>query len=80
MTKLTREQRRNVIIDAGVDLANINGLTSTKAPEVAERCEVPTSKHTVYSYFWKNEDLWREIARHPRASADVRKTAKALGL
>lgn len=78
--KLTREQRVQVIIAAGVTLANESGLTTCRPIRVAERCSHVTSVHTVRKYFWRNEDLWREIARHPNANPQVIREARALGL
>ena len=78
--KLTREQRVQVIVAAGVEIANASGLTTCRPDRVAKQCNYVTSVHTVRKYFWTNKDLWREIARHPNAAPNVRKEAKALGL
>ena len=61
MTKLTNEQRRAVIITAGLRIALDTGLWAVAHSTVAKRCVVPTSTATVKHYFGTKTDLWRAI-------------------
>lgn len=78
--KLTAEQRRSVILQAGVGIANEFGLTACKTLNVAAACAYETSIHSVRRYFLTKDDLWAAIARHPDASKSVRQEAKNLGV
>lgn len=77
--QLTADQRRGVIVDAGVALALANGLCNVRHVAVAEACKVTTSVATVRWYFRTNSELWSAIAG---ASDDetVRADASRLGL
>jgi DNA-binding transcriptional regulator YbjK len=58
MTKLTNEQRRAVIITAGLRIVADTGLWAIAHSTVAKRCVVPTSAATVKHYFPTKADLW----------------------
>lgn len=77
--QLTAEQRRGLIIEAGVKLACDGGLMAVRHDRVALACAVPTSVATVRWYFRTNSELWAAIAG---ASSDdtVRNDAARLGL
>ena len=77
--QLTADQRRGVIVDAGVALATEHGLCNVRHLAVAEACAVSTSVATVRWYFRTNSELWSAIAG---ASDDetVRADASRLGL
>ena len=77
--QLTAEQRRGVIVDAGVKLAIDLGLCKVRHVAVAESCAVGTSVATVRWYFRTNTELWAAIAR---ATDDevVRLDAQRIGL
>ncbi len=70
MAKLTNEQRRAVIIAAGLRIANDTGIWAVAHGTVAKRCAVPTSAATVKHYFATKGDLWRAVI-------DVDQTGKA---
>lgn len=70
MAKLTNEQRRAVIIAAGVRIVHDTGLWAVAHGTVAKRCAVPTSLATVKHYFGTKDDLWRAVVA-------VDKTGKA---
>lgn len=77
--QLTTDQRRKIILDAGVKLAADNGLCAVRHVDVAEACSVQTSVATVRWYYRTNSELWTAVA----AASDltrVRDEAKALGL
>lgn len=78
--KLTAEQRQEIIITTGVDLANLNGLITATHRRVADACSVPTSFHTVKYHFRTRGDLWAAIARHDRAAKHVKEQARRLGV
>lgn len=77
--QLTAEQRRGVIVDAGVALAIKHGLCNVRHVAVAEACRPSTSVATVRWYFRTNSELWTAIAG---ASDDetVKADAQRLGL
>lgn len=80
MTYLGFEERRNVIITAGVKIANRNGLVAASMAHVANECSVKTSVATVRDHFRTKTDLWRAIADHPDASKAVKASADSMGL
>lgn len=57
-TKLTPDQRRNIILQAAVRIGRADGITGITHGNVAKRCSVPTSKETVKYYFPVKADLW----------------------
>jgi DNA-binding transcriptional regulator YbjK len=61
VTKLTNEQRRAVIMTAGLRIALDTGLWAVAHSTVAKRCVVPTSTATVKHYFATKADLWRAV-------------------
>lgn len=77
--QLTAEQRRGVIVDAGVALAVEHGLCNVRHLSVAEACSVPTSVATVRWYFRTNSELWKALAQ---ACSDetVKAEARTIGL
>lgn len=78
--KLSYEQRENLIITTGVEIANREGLSTCNASTVARACPIKTSDATVRFYFRRNADLWRAIACHHSASNAVKSEALALGV
>lgn len=60
--QLTADQRRGVIVDAGVKLAVEHGLCNVRHVAVAEACKPSTSVATVRWYFRTNSELWTAIA------------------
>lgn len=80
--RLTYDERRKLIINAGVEIANRHGLTACTMFAVARQCSdtIPTSIPTVRSYFRTKSDLWRSVVGHAKASQAVRKDAASLGL
>lgn len=72
--------RANVIIAAGVKVANEEGLTRATHAAVSKACEVPTSESTVRWYFRSRYALWKAICKHPDASEHVRRTGYVMGL
>lgn len=80
-TRLSPEQRRNLIVAAALRVANKSGsLQSITDEAVAKECTVATSKQTVRWYFRLTNDLRAAVAAHPEASDTVRASAKDLGL
>lgn len=79
-TYLGFEERRSVILAAGVKIANRNGLVAASMTHVADTCLVKTSVATVRDHFRTKGDLWRAIAEHPEASKDVKASAVSMGL
>lgn len=77
--QLSPDQRRAVIVDAGVALATKHGLCKVRHIMVADACDPATSFATVRRYFFTNNDLWTAIAN---ASTDevVKAEAARLGL
>jgi AcrR family transcriptional regulator len=61
MTRLTDEQRRNVIVTAAVRLARDEGLAYVTHGSVAKRCSIQTSVSTVRRYFPRKEALWDAV-------------------
>jgi DNA-binding transcriptional regulator YbjK len=61
MTRLTDEQRRNVIVTAAVRLARDEGLAYVTHGSVAKRCSIPTSVSTVRRYFPRKEELLKAV-------------------
>lgn len=80
MTYLGHEERRAVIVAAGVKIANRNGLVAASMTHVADECSVKTSVATVRDHFRTKSDLWRAIADHPDASKTVKASADSMGL
>lgn len=79
-TRMTHEERRSVIVNAGVKIANRNGLVAVSMNHVANECEIPTSFQTVRDHFRTKSDLWRAIADHADASKTVKRDAELIGL
>ena len=78
--RLTEQQRRGVIVSAGVTVAREHGLALTSYENVSEHCSVTTSVGTVRSYFRTKTHLWRAIARHTNATDEIRELARAMGV
>lgn len=78
MTKLTNEQRRAVIITAGLRIALDTGLWAVAHSTVAKRCVVPTSTATVKHYFPTKADLWRVVIAADQTGA-ARAEAEGMG-
>lgn len=74
------EERRAIIVTAGVRIANRNGLIAASMTHVADECDVKTSLASVRGYFRTKADLWRAIAEHSDATKDVKASAAAMGL
>ena len=62
MVRLTYEQRRLVIVEAGLAVARRDGLLAVTHENVAERCRIDTSVGTVRRYFSSKVLLWRAVA------------------
>lgn len=58
ITRLSPEQRKNVIINAVKSIAMSEGLAQVKHGSVAKRCVVHTSVPTVKRYFPSKQSLW----------------------
>ena len=78
MTKLTNEQRRAVIITAGLRIVKESGLWAVAHSTVAKRCVVPTSTATVKHYFPTKADLWRVVIAADQTGA-ARAEAEGMG-
>lgn len=78
VTKLTNEQRRAVIITAGLRIVKDTGLWAVAHSTVAKRCVVPTSTATVKHYFGTKTDLWRAVIEAD-TSGKARAEAAELG-
>lgn len=74
------DDRRALIIEAALRIANANGLVATSFAHVAAECDVDTSPATVRRFFWTKAELWREVVKHPSALPHVRDAARAEGL
>lgn len=61
MTRMTPENRREVILSAAVKIAGERGLIHVTHSAVAKRCVIETSVKTVRHYFATQADLWRAI-------------------
>lgn len=79
MAKLTSEQRRAVIVTAGLRVARDHGLWSVTHSSVARRCTVPTSAPTVKLYFGTKQSLWAAITEADDTGEIVR-VAEAQGI
>jgi AcrR family transcriptional regulator len=71
--------RRLVILDAAVALANEKGILEVTFDNVADRCQVDTSKHTVRKYFGTVQALCSEIIADPNCKAEVKEHGQKLG-
>lgn len=72
MPRLSRENRRKVIVKAAVDLSveqqNIHNWTRE---DVASKCSVETSAETVKHYFPAIDDLRKEAGNDPATKSCV---------
>lgn len=80
MAKLTETQRRRVIVDSGLKVAERHGLVGTDYDEVAKQCAIGTSESTVRYYFRAKANLWRAIVKHPDCNTELRDEARLLGV
>jgi hypothetical protein len=78
--RLTEQQRRGVIVAAGVRVANRDVLPHVDYVTVARECSVLTSESTVRTIFPQRADLWRAVVSHSDASGTVRLMGRELGV
>lgn len=78
MAKLTADERKAVILTAGLRVARDTGLWSVTHSSVAKRCVVPTSAPTVKAYYATKRDLWSSIIDADDTGA-LRDAARELG-
>ena len=74
--RLTREARKNIIIQAGVRVALAGSIMDVNSFTVAEACSVETSDATVRQYFHTVEELRNAVCD---AHDDVRSLSDAAG-
>jgi len=79
MAKLTSEQRRAVIVMAGLRVARDHGLWSVTHSSVAKRCTVPTSAPTVKMYFGTKAALWSALI-DADDTGEIARVAQAQGI
>ena len=77
--RLSRDERRAVILAAAVSVANQYGLTSVTHARVAAECSVPTTSRTVKNYFSRRE-LWGAVLSDVRTRQRVITEAKDFGV
>lgn len=76
MTKLTNEQRRAVIITAGLRIVADTGLWAVAHSTVAKRCVVPTSAATAKHYFPTKAELWKAIIAADKTGKAAREASE----
>lgn len=76
MTKLTNEQRRAVIITAGLRIVADTGLWAVAHSTVAKRCAVPTSAPTVKHYFPTKAELWKAVIAADKTGKAAREASE----
>ncbi len=76
--RLDPKQRRSLILNKAVVMANEVGLYLTTPRTVAQRYNFAYS--TVRYYFNQNSDLWRSIVAHSEAAEPVRRDGSDIGL
>lgn len=79
MIRLQAKERKALIANAAVEVANTKGLVRVGFVNVAEVCPEETSARTVQHYF-RIADLRKAAAYHPDASNNVKLTAVKLGI
>lgn len=80
MIRLTRKQRKAIIIDAAVQIANKEGLATLTYIVIANQCSIRTSEWTVKHYFPTKAHLFSAVANNDKASKVVRIDAWNLGI
>lgn len=80
IVRLTREQRKRVIIDAAVDASKAHGLCGWTRRILAASCSVHTSPQLTKHYFPNLADLRRRVLNHSGCTDDMRAQARAMGL
>lgn len=78
--RLKAIQRRAAIVAAAVRIANERGLAEATFRTVSDHVIIPTSERLIRYHFTEHEKLWREVANHPEATADVQEQARVLGV
>ena len=78
--RLPKDNRRSVIVAAGVAQANELGLCGVTQETVASRCAVPCSVRTVRRVFPQVTELWRAVAESGEVSQSVIDEARILGV
>jgi AcrR family transcriptional regulator len=53
--------RKQMILNAAMRIANERDFTAVNHSSVAKRCTIQTSTSTVRHYFKQQRDLWREV-------------------
>lgn len=76
--KLNPEQRKRVIINAGLAILKEDGLGAVNFAAVSEKAAVKTSVSTVKYHFMKRDDLWQAIIEADD-TGKARKDADAMG-
>lgn len=79
MIKLQASERKALILNAAVTVANRDGLENVTFANVAGACEIATTPRTVQHYF-HIADLREMAARHPAANRKVKETAAKMGI
>ena len=77
--RLTADQRRRIILNAAVSVAERDGLGSITFESVADECSVPTKWFSVRKTFGNKDALMREVV----ATSDdphVKEQAVELGI
>lgn len=78
--RLTPDQRRAMIVAAGVLQGNTFGLEILTTDHVAASCKFKTAASTVKHYFPTKTELWAAIANHPDASKELKNQARLIGV
>lgn len=76
IVRLTQEQRRDIIITAGVRVARTRGIEHVNPITVADECNIKTSSATVRLYFRTTKELRDAVADE---DAGVRAASDAAG-
>ena len=77
--RLETTERRAVVVQAAVRIAESEGLASVTHGNVAGRCAVRTSVPTIRNYFPHKIDLWRAVL-DATTDEDVHMQAATLGV
>jgi AcrR family transcriptional regulator len=78
--RLTASQRRTVILNAALRVANEDGLVNLSYAKVAKRCEVATKVSTIRYHYPQKITLWQAVMECDGLSDHVHETAREIGL
>lgn len=71
--------RRKIMLAAAVAIANEKGLLAVTFDNVADRCSVDTSRHTVKYYFRTIPALYSAVVDHKDCNPEIAEKGRALG-